>query len=409
MNIRELVDHIRSGPAKLLLNIPLRLRRRTRSNPCDFDEFLQALQSSETIRTVRCGSQQSLGITEDEWVLLVKTLGRIRDIDNLRFWCKAGSRDFHPFQAVAQAVNNARSLHKLAFSLNCPPFPRDSSGLTALTSALREHSTLQEFMWFDSVSRMESAPQDLSPDLMLRALPACSHLREVFINTKYASAGAMKTLLQLPKDTRLVLALGTEHWMAVADGIRQGHCNIKDLYLALYLQDSSPQATEAVKVIASAIRLDHHLEHLKLQMNFDFTDEAGVALAEALTVNKTLRKIILSVEHVPGGQYVQDALRAPAYEAFCAMLRVNTYLVLELPPFNDTTGDGRLVDSRNRMRIEQGLNAVGRGSLLSSSQTTREEWVDALSELNSNNIDESPEFNVSCLYSLLRLNPATCM
>jgi hypothetical protein len=34
------------------------------------------------------------------------------------------------------------------------------------------------------------------------------------------------------------------------------------------------------------------------------------------------------------------------------------------------------------------------------SQTTRKEWVDALNELNSSNVDETPKFNV---------NPATCM
>jgi hypothetical protein len=85
MNPRELVDHIRSGPAKLVLNIPLRFRRRTRSNPCDFNEFLQALQSSETIRDVECESHRKLNISEDEWVLLLKTLGNIKDIQRLAF------------------------------------------------------------------------------------------------------------------------------------------------------------------------------------------------------------------------------------------------------------------------------------------------------------------------------------
>jgi hypothetical protein len=50
MNPRELVNRIRSGPALVVLNIPLRFRRRTWCNghlkPCDFDKFLQALQSS---------------------------------------------------------------------------------------------------------------------------------------------------------------------------------------------------------------------------------------------------------------------------------------------------------------------------------------------------------------------------
>jgi hypothetical protein len=54
MNSRELVDRVRSGPTELVLDEPLRFRRRTcfngRFNPCDFDELLQALQSSKTIR-----------------------------------------------------------------------------------------------------------------------------------------------------------------------------------------------------------------------------------------------------------------------------------------------------------------------------------------------------------------------
>jgi hypothetical protein len=48
----------------------------------------------------------------------------------------------------------------------------------------------------------------------------------------------------------------------------------------------------------------------------NLTDEAGVALAEALMVNETLRKITLSAEHVRGGRYAQDLLSAPVYEDF---------------------------------------------------------------------------------------------
>jgi hypothetical protein len=43
------MEPIRSGLVKLELHELPRFRRRTRSNPCDFDEFIQALQFSETI------------------------------------------------------------------------------------------------------------------------------------------------------------------------------------------------------------------------------------------------------------------------------------------------------------------------------------------------------------------------
>jgi hypothetical protein len=120
-----------------------------------------------------------------------------------------------------------------------------------------------------------------------------------------------------------------------------------------------------------------------------------------LTVNKTLRNISLAAKG-----NTQAILGVQAYEAFSAMLRVNTSLVLVLPPLESADADERLRESRKQMIIEQRLNKAGRGRLLASSQTTREEWVDALLKLNSYNTDVPPAFQISCLYSLLRLDPS---
>jgi hypothetical protein len=79
---------------------------------------------------------------------------------------------------------------------------------------------------------------------------------------------------------------------------------------------------------------------------------------------------------------------------------------------NFTVTDERIVDSHNQMVIEERLNEVGRGRLLTSSSnhTTREEWVNALYELSAVNINDTSAFLVSCLYGLLRLNPSlVCM
>jgi hypothetical protein len=410
MNPRELVDHIRSGPSELLLNKPLRFRRRTRSNPCDFKEFLQALQSSETIRDVQCGSQQLLEITEDEWGLLVNTLGSIKDIQRLEVSCKRGSRDFRPFQAVADAINSAQSLFRLAIYLDGATIPSDPSGMIALAGALREHTTLQIFTWIDSWFMQEVETQDVIADPVLRALPECPHLRDVTIITKSASTDATNSLLQLHSATVLNLVLKTtEHWLAMADEIRLGRCYLKKLTLCM-VQTSRSETTEAVKALANAIRLDHNLEHLTLTMESGCTDEAGVALAEALTVNRTLRNIALFVTPVFNGArfFNTYALGACAYEAFGAMLRGNTDLVLTVPPLRSPFRDHRLLESRTQMIIEQRLNEVGRGYLLaSSSDTTKEDWVMALHKLSTYNI--SPSFEVSCVYSLLRLNPEICI
>jgi hypothetical protein len=175
-----------------------------------------------------------------------------------------------------------------------------------------------------------------------------------------------------------------------------------------FAQGTISEATEAVKAVASAILLDQKLEHLRLEVDIGFTDEAGMALAKAFTVNKTLLKITLSADLDIYDACERAALGAPAYEALSAMLRFNTNLALRLPPF-ETDGadeDERLCESRKQMRIEQRLYQVGRGRLLASRQTTREEYVDVLNELNSCNADSSRTFQVGCLYSLLRLNPS---
>jgi hypothetical protein len=83
------------------------------------------------------------------------------------------------------------------------------------------------------------------------------------------------------------------------------------------------------------------------------------------------------------------------------MHRVNTNLSLELPPYVNAIGNERRLDHYNQMLIEQRLNSAGRGTLLSVSHSPREEWVNALHELNTS-ANESPAFRISCLYSLLR-------
>jgi hypothetical protein len=410
MNARELVDHIRSGPVELVLDEPLRFRRRTRSNPCDFNEFLQALRSSETIRIMECGSQLELGIVEDEWVLLVKTIGSIRDIQHFEFRCTHGSCDFHPFQAVAEAVNTSHSLRNLLIGLDGATVPRDPSGLTALASALRNHTGLQSFSLINERPLLEAAAHSTAFDPVLKALLACPHIRDILIMTKSASADAIRSLLQLPADTALNLTLTPDQWLSVVDEIRRGHCLIKNLSLWM-VRSSSFEATEAVKAVASAIREDHHLEHLTLKMENGFTDEGGVTLAEALTVNKTLR-VFRMEDNMFDNDLVHTntkaSLGAQAYEAFATMLRNNTSIKLDLPTFDADVADESDIEHFRQMLIELQMNEVGRGRLLASSQTPREEWVNALQELNALNYDDL-SFEVSCLYSLLQLHPDVCM
>jgi hypothetical protein len=76
--------------------------------------------------------------------------------------------------------------------------------------------------------------------------------------------------------------------------IQRGRCNVQRLILTLH-GGATSDPSEASKALASALQLDPNLQDLMhLPMDTGFTDELGVALVEALTVNITLRMITLS-------------------------------------------------------------------------------------------------------------------
>jgi hypothetical protein len=105
----------------------------------------------------------------------------------------------------------------------------------------------------------EAALQVTARDPLLRVLPACPHLRCVTILTKYASTDAMRYLLQLKPTTELRFLVELDQWLAVADEIRRGRCNVERLTLTI-LQVTRSEATEAVKAVASAIQIDRNLD-----------------------------------------------------------------------------------------------------------------------------------------------------
>jgi hypothetical protein len=83
-------------------------------------------------------------------------------------------------------------------------------------------------------------------------------------------------------------------------------------------------------------------------------------------------------------------LSARSYNAFGAMLRVNTNITLDLPTFDAANVDERDTTYYNQMRIEQRLKKIGCGRYFASRQMPREEWANALNELNAPNVDDCP-------------------
>jgi len=408
MTPQELRDHIQSGPEKLTLTFPLHFRRpRTFSNLCNFDNLLQALQSNQTIREVVCYSHVALSITESAWCRLVRALGSISGLKKLLVAWQNGSQAFHPLQAVARAVDNASSLRRLSI-LASGIEQSDPSGGLLLVQSLRQRGTLEYLCWSAEMQTTTRIPQ-------LIATGAC--LRKVAIVNQNLTRDDVRCLSRSPNLNHLYLEGTVDSWLVIADEIRNGRFRPETMALIRTTASSALETDDAIQAIIGALECDSSLRNLGICSITGFTDEMGVALAKALTVNTTLEKIYLKNKYPtlnhPLHQQSQPpkVLGAKACKALAAMLKTKKILFrLELPGIK-SDADSETMLQHFLMCIEIYLTNAGRGSLVMSNQTTREEWINVLQDLDvtvSKEQNKRSSFQLSCLYSMLQLNPGIC-
>jgi hypothetical protein len=408
----ELFDVIRSNPGELELQHTLRFRRRSRSNPCSFEDLLHALQSNASIHTVRCHGNVSLGITQQEWFLFVQALGTIPGLRQLSFLGQ-DVPNVPPVQAVADAVSSARLLRKLQIGEGVILFGSRAGFLALCNTIASSCLVLEQVEWEGKLRSTWDHEENRTAnclDPLFLALAACPRLKKVRIWTdavNFVTAQAVGELLRSP--VLEYLDLKTTEWEAVAEqvGRQDSSCLVKTLKLSTLRCPAS-----GLEAMARAVgrNCNRHLQSLTLRVGTGFTDTVGVALAQALQVNTTLQQVVL-IDQWEYGMRTTDHMNISSYQAFRKMSRVNTSVVLTVPAL-ETRGVGfvaRDMDTvrphYDRMRIEMRLNAVGRGGLLVGSQTSRAAWVNALDELNARNEND---LQVDCLYTLLKLNPAIC-
>lgn len=407
----ELVQRISGGTKELVLDQPLlRLNiRRTRSNPCHFDDFLSALGSNVTLESVECATHTDLGISKTRWASLVRTIGAIRNLQCLKLcWMGSSTNTCDHWADVAMTLQAASFLRELTIRMiGVRMIPSARAGLETLAGTLREHKRIQTFVWHDSFQRGHS-----HFDRVLESLGTCPQLQQVDITTRCASAEALANLLQcVPQRLRLVLNM--DQWSGVTDRIARGQCSVRSLTLhIIHVYNGNDDQTihevhaaavrtadEPVEALAVAIEQGDNPNLEDLELRFDteksITNAAGRRLARALTDNQTLRTFSLA----------NAALEVPSYEAFSTMLGANTGLVLVLTPLAINANDS-LLESQTKMEIEQRLNLAGRGRLLQANRATREEWVGVLNELIALSVDDdSTDFQVSCLFEFLQRQP----
>jgi len=250
--------------------------------------------------------------------------------------------------------------------------PQDEA---ALADGLRQCRTLREirFSMFDT-----------PPLWLCTAIAACPHIQHVIFCCNRATEESILALARSPTLQYLKLRNASqESWLLLNEEIRQGRCHIKNLILTRASMELSRESlnlddvTNNLKIMASTIAQNRTVELILLYppKPKGVTNEGGVAFAEALQVNTTLRKLTLV------GTTVDKIFDKDAYKAFAEMLQVNRGIELMLPP-PVNGADEETQTQYGRMCIEHWLNKdSGLGDLLDSNQTTRDDWVDALRKL----------------------------
>lgn len=237
-------------------------------------------------------------------------------------------------------------------------------------------------------------------------MAACPRLQRVRIWTdavNYVTPQAVRELLARSPVLEC-LDLKTTEWESVAEVIGQDACRIKTLKLSTLRCPGS-----GAEALARVVGQNRHLQSLTLRVGTGFTDALGVALAQALQANTTLRELAL-VDQWDYGFRTTDHMNVSSYQALRKMLRVNTSVILKVPAL-DFRWSSDLVDIvrpyYDRMRIEMRLNAAGRGGLMLGSQAARAAWMNTLYELITQ-AQVNDDLQVDCLYTLLKLNPSIC-
>ena len=342
----------------------------------------------------------ALTITESAWFRLVRALGSIRGLKGLAVAWRNGSPDFHPLQVVARAVDSANSLHNLIISASDSE-QSDPAGELSPARSLRQHGNLKDFCLYAHMQTTTRSPQ---------LIPAAACLRQVRIVEHSLTRDDVRCLSRSLSLYKLILEGGVDSWLVIADEIRNGFFRPETLVLVRTTACSALETAEAFQVMIGAIQFNGSLRKLNLYSTTGFSDEMGVALAKALTVNTTLVQLDLQNTFTTSNSTYHPsqplkAFGAEAYTAFIAMLKINMNIRLELPDLkSDADSETRVQQSL--MRIELQLNYADRGSLVASNQTTREEWVNALQRLNDscekNEINcGTGSFHLSCVYSML--------
>ena len=352
----------------------------------DLGDITRAIRANKTVKEVSVFCEY----IEDDWSTqgavwrIFRAVGQLPKLECLLFDYIGSDGDELPVRLLSAVVQAAVKLKRL--ELSCVQLTGTREQFLEFSRALRQKQSLQKFHIYGSY--IKEAEQVSWPYLLnssVEALSGLECLEDVLITAlDFSSLGKLSSdiLGRLIRTStslkRLVLGefeLNDEHIVAMADALEDNRV-LKEISFGCSL------GAEGGEALAKMLRSNQALEILHIHVaNLDGGEEHHCALARALTSNSVVKQFSL---YGTAGSMIRKT-----QEAYAKMLETN-YTLEELE-FQDE--DESL---QPQMEMYLKLNACGRGQLLQSTTTNRDDWISALLRIH----DE-----LNCVFYLLSLNP----
>lgn len=418
MKIEELVRLVNRDPPTLILNFSLRC-----DNGIGFSEFLWILSASKSIRHVDYHGIFDRSLHQIQKDQLIEAFGLIKNLEELCF----SNGVSIPSKALGIAVRQARSLRMLKIESTLSSNGEDDatingeymdSGMKIFANALKNHPTLETFVWIIR-QKFDFA--------VANALASCARLRKVsLIELGNFSVSSGLAYIAASKSIKSLETQTAGPWGPVANLLKAGDSNCSRgiclTSLSVYhfpCRSDQPLTLEDVQDLAVGIQNSLCLETLCVGIRSPFTEEMAIVLADAIRLNRgNLKTVTLHITEAKRSDRIvaagNDPLRRKIYKIFCDSINENYNLALNInigrSGSNESTDEWTL---RSQIQILSKVNSLGRG-LLWSKNATASDWVRILNQIdNCISSDQEGEddathmelMSLSGIYYLLRSNP----
>lgn len=359
----------------------------------DLGDITRAIRANTTVTSVSIFSEY----IEDDWLTLdvwraFRAVGQLPNLERLKFDYIGSDGDELPVFVISAIVQAATKLVRL--ELSCVQLTGTREQFNEFSLTLRQARSLQKVHIYASYAKLSltAAEEEEEQDSWQYMLNACvgeiaglENLEDVLITAlDFGSLGKISSAslgLLIGTSTslkRLVLGefeLNDEHIVAMAVALEENR-TLKEISFGCDL------GAEGGDALAKMLHSNQVLEMLHIHLaSLDGGEEHHCALAGALRHNSVVRQFSL--------YGTTGSTTHKTQEAYIKMLETN-YSLEELE-FQD---EDESLQPQIDMYLK--LNACGRGQLLQSATTTRNDWISALLKIH----DE-----LDCIFFLLSLNP----